>query len=119
MNPLLAVFWSTGLRKAVTSIAGMVAAVAGAVVAVPPAWSALDLPVMATRHFVFGEVGPVRLAQADTTKAVWQLQLQNLRSSLYAAKLDQQKAPSVTVEQRVQDLEQEIQAVQSKINQSR
>ncbi len=116
---LMDTLWGTWLRRTITSIAGTVAAVAGAIVAVPPAWTAMDLPEVATKHFVHGEVSPLKLSQADTTKAVLQLQLQNLRSSLYAAKLDQQKAPSVTVDQRVQDLEQEIQAVQSKINQSR
>lgn len=116
MNPLLAPFWATGLRKTVTSIAGTVAAVGGAIVAVPPAWSALELPIMATRVFVGEQVKPLKLAQADTTKAVWQLQLQSLQSSLYAAKIDQQKAPSATVDQRIQDLEQQIQQTQAKIN---
>jgi hypothetical protein len=108
--------WSTGLRKTVTSIAATIAAVAGAITAVPPAWSALDLPVVATRVFVLGETGPIKLAQADTTKAVWQLQLQNLQSSLYAAKVDQQKAPSTTVDERIRDLEDQIKQTQAKIN---
>ncbi len=119
MNSLLASVWGTKLRRIITSTAGMVAAVAGAVVAVPPAWSALNLPVYATHVFVYEQVNPMKLSQADTTKAVWQLQLEQLKSSLYAAKLDEQKAPSQTVEQRIQDLEQQIQQTQAKLNASR
>jgi hypothetical protein len=109
--------WSTGFKKTITSTAGVIAAVAGAVTAVPPAWSALDLPVVATRIFVLGETGPIKLAQSDTTRAVQQLQLQNLQSSLYAAKLDQSKNPGVqTIDQRVQDLEEQIKQTQTKVN---
>ncbi len=107
--------WSTGLRKALT----LLTALCGAVVAMPPAWTMIGLPEPASKVFVHEQVNPLKTAQADTTKAVWQLQLQNLRSSLYAAKLDQQKAPSPTVDQRVQDLEQEIQQTQTKINGSK
>lgn len=114
-----AALWSTKLRRTITSIAALIAAVGGAVGAVPPAWSALDLPVPATRIFVRHEIDPVKTAQADSTKAIWQLQLQNLESSLYAAKQDQQKAPSQTVDQRVHELEQSIQQTQSKINSAR
>jgi len=108
--------WGTRFRKWLTSIFALVAASAGAVNAVPPAWSALGLPEVATHWWVNEQVSPVKLAQADTTRAVWQLQLQQLQSSLYAAKLDEQKAPSQTVEQRIQELEQQIQQTQSKIN---
>ncbi len=57
------------------------------------------------------------MAQADSTKAIWQLQLQNLRSSLYAAKLDQAKAPGTpTIDERVQDLTKQIEQTEAKIN---
>ncbi len=108
MNPILA----GKLRKA----AAVVAAVVGAVVAITSAWATWDLPIPAMRAWVTENIRPMQLAQADTTKAVWQLQLQSLQSSLYAAKLDQQKAPSQTVDQRIQDLEQQIQQTQAKIN---
>ncbi len=119
MATIGSIVWGTGLRKSVTATAGMISAVAVAVVAVPPAWSALGLPEVASKVFVHQQVDPVKLAQADTTRAVYQLQLQNLESSLYAAQKDQVTAPSQTVADRIQDLQQQIQQVQSKLNGTR
>ncbi len=112
MNLVLNLVWGSTIRKA----ASIVAAVFGAMVAVTTAWSSWDLPVPAMRAWVAEKIRPVQMAQADTTKAVWQLQLQSLQSSLYAAKTDQQKAPSPTVDQRIQDLEQQIEQTKAKIN---
>lgn len=113
--PILTALWGTPSRR-ITTACTMVAAVCGAIVGIPPAWTAVGLPEVATRVFVHEQVDPVRLAQADTTRAVYQLTLSNLESSLYAAQQDQQKAPSQTVDQRVQELKSEIDRVQSKIN---
>jgi hypothetical protein len=107
--------WGSPVKR-LTTICTAIAAVAGVVVAVPPAWSALGLPEIASKVFVHTQVDPLKTAQADTTKAVYQLQLSNLQSSLYAAKLDQQKAPSQTVDERIQDLTQQIQDTQAKLN---
>lgn len=116
MNPLLMSLWGTALRKAITSICGMIAAVGGAVIAVPPAWSSLGLPEVASKVFVHAQVDPIKSAQADTSKAVNQLILTQLESSLYAAQQDAIKAPSQTVDQRIQDLQSQIQSIQSKIS---
>ncbi len=113
---LKTIFWSSGFRKTLTSIFSLIAAGAGAIVAVPPAWSALGLPEAASKMFVRGQVDPIKLAQADTTKAVYLLTLQQLQSSLYAAELDKAKAPSGTVDARINDLQQQIQQTQAKLN---
>ena len=112
---LLTTVWGSTPRK-ITTVLSVIGVACGTVAAIPPAWSALELPVIATHLFVNHQIEPIRLAQADTTRAVWQLQLQNLQSSLYAAKIDQQKAPSPTVDQRIDALQQEIQRTQAKIN---
>lgn len=109
------VFWSTSLRRTVTSIAALITAIASSIVAVPPAWTALGLPEVASKTYVHSEVEPVRLAQSDTTRAVYLLTLNQLQSSLYAAQQDQIKNPSATVDQRVQDLKSQIDAIQAKI----
>lgn len=109
-----AFLFGTATRR-ITTLCAMVAAVCGAIVGVPPAWSALGLPEVASKVFVHAQVDPIKSAQADTSKAVNQLILTQLQSSLYAAQQDQIKAPSQTVNQRIQELQLQIQAVQSKI----
>ena len=44
-------------------VGGAVAALAGAVVAVPAAWTTLDLPKLATHKHVDGRVGPLIVAE--------------------------------------------------------
>lgn len=109
------VIWSTPIRKSVTALAGMIGAVATAIIAVPPAWSSLGLPEIASKVFVHQQVDPIKITQADTTRAVYQLSITQLEGSLYAAQLDQIKAPSETVTQRIQELQQQIQQVQQKL----
>ena len=113
--PLSTFIWGTPARK-ITTTCTMIAAIAGAIVAVPPAWDALALPEIATHVFVHQLVDPMQVAQNETTRAVYQLQLQNLQGSLYAAQRDQETAPSQTVTQRIQDLQQQIQKTQQKLN---
>ncbi len=108
--------WGTRLRRTLTSIFSLIAASCGAIVAVPPAWSGLGLPEVASKVFVHQVVDPVRLAQADTTKAVYLLTLQQLQSSLYAAEQDKAKSPSHTVDERIDELTQQIQQTQAKLN---
>jgi hypothetical protein len=116
-DPLVTFLWGSGLRKTITSISGMIAAIAGAVVAVPPAWSALGLPAVASQVFVHSLVDPLQIAQNQTTDAINQLLLSQLQGQLYQAQQDRAKAPSATVDQRIQQLEQQIQQTQAKINQ--
>ena len=107
--------WSTNLRRTATSALALITAVASSVVAVPPAWTAMGLPEVASKTFVHSEVDPVKVAQSDTTRAVYLLTLNQLQSSLYAAQQDQIKAPSATVDQRIADLQNQIAAIQAKL----
>lgn len=77
--PFLDMIWGTGLRKAITAVAGTVAAVGGAVTAVPPAWSALGLPVPASVEYVQEELGKIRVAQETTRSIASAVRLQLVR----------------------------------------
>lgn len=114
--PLLTLLWGSQAKK-ITTVCTALAAVFGVIVGIGPALSALDgWNPLASKWYVDTKVHPVELAQADTTRAVDRLLLQQLQSSLYAAKLDQQKAPSQTVDERVDQLQREITQTQAKIN---
>lgn len=102
---LHALVWGTSLRKSITATAGAIAAVAGAVVAVPPAWSALGLPELATRAWAQSTIyHPIRAAQTQTQRQVIDLQidvangkldqLDNARASL---EIEKQKAADDTI----------------------
>ena len=95
MSELLrALFWGTGLRKALTSAAATITAISGAVVAVPPAWSAMGLPEIATRSWAVSEVyQPIKLAQNSVTKQVVDLQI-----DLATGKSDQLENTRLTLE---------------------
>ena len=102
----------------------MIAAVAGAVVAVPPAWEAMGLPEVASKVFVSEKIKPIEedskqihLAQAATTKAVYQLTMIQLQNQLYQAMKDKVSAPSPTVDQQIEVLQDQIRDLQTKINQ--
>ncbi|HMG78731.1 MAG TPA: hypothetical protein VK591_08615 [Xanthobacteraceae bacterium] len=124
MNPIVAFFWGSGLRKAIVSICGVVAAIAGAVVAIPPAWSTLGLPEVASKTFVNATLQPIlddnakiHVTQATTAQAVNQLLLAQYQAQLYQAQKDKIAAPSPTVDQRIEELQQQIATIQAKINQ--
>jgi len=114
--------WGSPTRKTVTSIAGMVAAVAGAVVAVPPAWEAMGLPEVASRNYVHETVRPIQLVQDKTSATLDRLyksQLELYRSQLQDQLFRAQQDPaqnSPTVQQRVQDLHGQIEEVTKKID---
>jgi hypothetical protein len=83
MDHLFATFWSTSSRKWLTSTAATVSALCGAVLAVPSAWSALDLPELATRQWSKTVIlTPVRTAQDQTEKRVIDLQIDLARGKL-------------------------------------
>jgi septal ring factor EnvC (AmiA/AmiB activator) len=70
------VLWGTDLRKTVTSTAALIAGVATAITAVPPAWSALGLPEIASKSFVDGRIEPVKVAESDTQSILRELQIE-------------------------------------------
>lgn len=60
-----ALIWSTGPRKAITSVAATIAAVGGAIVAVPKTIEAMDdlgFPIVATRTFTRDAIAKDRAA---------------------------------------------------------
>jgi polyhydroxyalkanoate synthesis regulator phasin len=116
MNQFWITIWGTNLRKTLTSFLALITATATAIVAVPPAWQAMGLPEAASKSYVHEQVDPVKLIQADTSKAINILTLNQLQSSLYAAQQDMAKAPSATVQQRIDDLQRQIADMQAKIN---
>jgi hypothetical protein len=59
------------------------------------------------------------IAQAQTTQTLNQIYLSQLQSSLYSAQQDQQKAPSHTVDQRIEELQQQIKDLQKNTGGSR
>ena len=105
MNPFLKTIWGTGFRKMITTCT----AVCALIVALPSAYVTLGLPEIATKPYVLQVVEPIKSAQSATTQAVNQLLLTQLESALYSAQQDQLKAPSQTVEQRIRELQEQIQ----------
>lgn len=76
MQAVIAALWGTSLRKMITSIAAAISAVCGAIIALPPAWSAVGLPEVATRQWTRAEVyHPMRTAQTVMTRQVIDLQI--------------------------------------------
>jgi hypothetical protein len=110
--------WGNSRRKVTSSIV-LVGAIATVILNVPAAWSMLGLPEVASKGYVREQVDPIRSAQADTTKAVYQLSLAQLQSSLYSAERDEATSPSDTVKQRIEELKDQIRQVQTKINASK
>lgn len=62
--------WGTKNRRIITSIAGMIAAICAVVSGVPPAWTALGLPEVASKVFVEQQLQPVRAAQSNVESSV-------------------------------------------------
>jgi len=121
---MLNLLWGNNWRKSLTSIISLIAATAGAVVAVPPAWEAMGLPEVASRVFVAGKIqekidpmlqteSKLLIAQAQTTTTLNQILLQQLQSSLYSAQKDMTTAPSQTVQERIDDLNKQIHDLQT------
>jgi hypothetical protein len=126
--------WSSTSRKAITSFLATVAAVAGAFAAIPPAWTALGLPEVASHTYVTEAIRPVRYAQEQSEtkltgainrlyqsqKTLYRSQLEQARNlleeSLYRAKHDPAAASSETVQEHIRDLQQKINETTTKLN---
>jgi hypothetical protein len=127
---MLDALWNTRGRK-LTSAATVIAAVCGAIVGVGPAFSKLlDWQPVALKTFVLETIqartdpmlqteSKLLIAQAQTTATLNQIYLSQLQASLYAAQQDQQKAPSHTVDQRIEELQQQIKDLQKNTGGSR
>ncbi len=104
---LIRTLWGTSWRKAVTAFCAFVASVCGAIVAVPPAWQALDLPEIATRSWARHAIElPIKQAQSSVTKQVIDLQL-----DIATGKLDQLDATRTSLEiEKIKTQDPEIKA---------
>jgi len=118
MPSLFDMAWSSPTRKTITSIVTTLTALCAFVVAVPPAWSALGLWTPASREYVDHKVRPVEWRMAQTAAAVYQLTLTQLESALYAAQHDPAAATSPVVQQRIEELQRQIAAVQRQLETS-
>jgi hypothetical protein len=129
-HTMLDIFWSSRARK-LSSMAGLIAAICGVIVGIGPATSKLaDLQPIALKTYVLDSIqqktdpmlqteSKLLIAQAQTTQTLNQIYLSQLQSSLYSAQQDEQKAPSHTVEQRIEELQQQIKALQTNTGGSR
>jgi hypothetical protein len=122
MPTICETLWGSPVRKWFTNVAGAVAVVAGAIVAVPPAWSMLGLPEVATHWWVGSELAPMRaeqmrqrMVQNQTTVAVERSTLYQLQASLDKAKQDAVAAPSATVQERIVELAAQIEETKRRI----
>lgn len=76
MQAIITALWGTSLRKAITALAATISAICGAIVALPPAWSSMGLPELATRQWTRAEIyQPIKTAQSSTTRQVIDLQI--------------------------------------------
>jgi len=88
--------------KVVGTMAGGIAAVAGMITAVPPAWTMMGLPEVATREWVMISVHrPMRVAQETTQKQVLDLQIDVANGKL--DQLDNSKAQLEIEKQKTSD----------------
>lgn len=126
-SALLKALWGTNSRKAMTSLFAFIAAFCGAVAGLPPAWTAVGLPVPASREYVSQIIEPVKLAQIENhttlTKAVNRLyrsQLElyksQLTEALFRAEHDPAAATSGTVQEHIHDLQDKLSEATSKLN---
>lgn len=124
MQAVIAALWGTSLRKTITSIAAAISAVCGAIVALPPAWSAVGLPEVATRQWTRIEVlHPMRTAQSTVTRQVIDLQidiangkLDQLDNARVQLEIEKLKVPDDGIKARVDSQIRKIERDAAAIN---
>lgn len=104
--------------KLVGTISGTGAALVGLIVAIPAAWSMLELPEIASRGFVRETVKPIVLVQTTTTTAVDRLVLIQLKQSLYDAQKDPAAQTSPIIRDRIQEIQIEIERTEARVRAS-
>ena len=121
MDQFLNAIWGGRTSKVLTSLFAFIASAAGAIVAIPPAWSAMeDAAGIAKTAWVRSQIDPMLqteakllIAQAQTTATLNSILLTQLQSSLYAAQRDMASAPSPTVQERIDALNKQIRDLQT------
>lgn len=127
MQAIITALWGTSLRKAITSIALTISAISGAIVAIPPAWTAMGLPEVATRQWTKTEIYfPIKTAQSSTTRQVIDLQvdiangkldqLDNTRAQLELEKLKAtDDAIKTRVDAQIRKIERDVGAINDQL----
>lgn len=127
MEAFLTAVWGTGVRKMLSTLT----LIAGLVVAVPQATAVVyEWQPVAFKTFVLAAIqskidpmlqveSKLLLAQAQQQQTLNQIYLSQLQSSLYAAQQDMDKSPSHTVQERIDQIKQQIQDLQTKTGGSR
>jgi len=113
-DQMLAAFWGTSLRKAVTALSLF----AGSVTATAAAWATLDLPVPASRIYVHEYVKPVQFTQAQQAVAIDRFLLYQLQESLDKAKRDPAANTSPVVQERIRELDIQVRETSERIRKS-
>jgi hypothetical protein len=138
---LVRLVWGNNWKKAMTSMFALAAAIAGAITSVPPAWTAMGLPEVASKQFVREAaneaVKPVKVAedqyQSKTTIAINKLydfqrkQYQflladhktQLEGQLFSAQHDPAAASSPIVQDRIRELTEQINDTNAQISAAR
>lgn len=111
---MFAAFWSTSLRKLITTLT----LISACVTATGGAWAFLDLPIPATRMYVHESVGPIKLVQSQQSVSIDRFLLFQLQDSLDKANKDPGAKTSDIVQQRIRDLEKQIKDTQARIDKS-
>lgn len=109
MQAVITALWGTSFRKAITALAATISAICGAIVALPPAWSAMGLPEVATRQWTKSEIyQPIKTAQSTVKNQVLDLQidlangkLDQLDNARAALEIEKLKVPDDQIKARV------------------
>jgi len=101
-----------------TVVVPAIAGTAVAITAIPPAWSALDLPLPVSRQYVDHSVEGVQVSQYATSTALDQLLLYQLNQQLAEALHDPAAATSPIVQERIAEIRAQIAATQARIDQA-
>lgn len=108
---MLALFWGTTLKKVITTIT----TVALCITATGAAWAVLELPVPASKVYVHEYVKPVQMTQAQQAVAIDRFLLFQLQDSLDKARHDPAAATSPVVQERIRELQEQIQQTSARI----
>lgn len=107
--------WGTDFRKVVTSIFTTIAAISGAIVAIPPAYSVLEPGLPASHYFVRGQIAPLRLAMDQQAAAIDRQTLFQLNENLARAQTDPAASTSPVVKERIEEIKRHIEETTARI----
>lgn len=107
--------WGTGTRKVITSTFTAIAAICGAIVAVPPAYVILEPALPASHYFVRGQIAPLRLAMDKQSTAIDRQTLFQLNEYLARAQADPAASSSPVIQERIDEIKRHIEETTTRI----